>query len=474
MKKKLISLLLLASLAFGTVFGMSSCVDEPTSSSSPSSSVDEGVLFDPVFDTDYASNVKLDMSSTDTIKKEVTVRAFIDGDTTHFNVSNMSGMHQAVLDLGYYKARYAAVNTPESTGTIEKWGKDASDFTKEKLSSATSIVIESDTNAWEPDSTGERFLTWVWYKTEGETEYRNLNIELLQYGLALPSKTDDVKYSSACRDAIAQARSMNLYLYSNKVDPDFYTGDAIPMTLKELRTNIAEYVGKRVAVEGVISAYNSNSVYVEAYDEETDCYYGISAYCGFDPVVNNAVKPGYRMRMVGVVSYWETGGTYQLNDLKYDRRDEDNPNNIKRLDEEMHEAAYTELDYTTFTSSASIEREVETEDGDIVVTREQVDYAELIMSTSVSFKNLTVVDTYTTSTGDSKGAFTLTCEDEDGNEIIIRTSVMKEEGNVIVTADRYMDKTIDVKGIVGYHASDYNDFDYQIMVFTTSSITIHE
>ncbi len=472
MKKKLISLLLLISLAFGTVIGASGCVDEPTSSS-PSSSTDEGVLFDPVFDNDYASQVKLDMSSTDTVKKEVTVRTFIDGDTTHFNVNNMSGMHQAVVDLGYYKARYAAVNTPESTGTIEKWGKDASDFTKEKLSSATSIVIESDTNTWVPDSTGDRFLTWVWYKPEGETEYRNLNIELLQYGLALPSKTDDVKYSSACRDAIAQARSMKLYLYSNKVDPDFYTGEALPMTLKELRTNIAAYVGKRVAVEGVIAAYNDNSVYVEAYDEETDCYYGISAYCGFDPVINNAVKVGYKMRMVGVVSYWDVGGTYQLNDLKYDRRDLENPNNIKRLDDKLYEAAYTELDYTTFTGSASIERETVTEDGDIVITQEQVDYAELIMATSVSFKSLTVVDTYTTPTGDSKGAITLTCEDEDGNEIVLRTSVLKED-NVVVTADRYEGKTIDVKGIVGYHASDYNDFDYQIQVFSTANITIHE
>ena len=36
---------------------------------------------------DYASVVKLDATSN-TLKQEVTVKSFIDGDTTHFNVSN--------------------------------------------------------------------------------------------------------------------------------------------------------------------------------------------------------------------------------------------------------------------------------------------------------------------------------------------------------------------------------------------------
>ena len=107
---------------------------------------------------DYASRVKLDMSSN-TAKQEVTVKMFIDGDTTHFYVPT------SVNESGVLKARYLAINTPESTGKIEEWGKKASTFTKEKLSSATSIIIESETNIWDPDSTGDRFLSWVWYIT---------------------------------------------------------------------------------------------------------------------------------------------------------------------------------------------------------------------------------------------------------------------------------------------------------------------
>ena len=60
---------------------------------------------------DYVEKVKLDMSS-DTLKQEVTVKFFIDGDTTHFNVP-------VSLDkTGVMKARYLAVNTPESTGAL--------------------------------------------------------------------------------------------------------------------------------------------------------------------------------------------------------------------------------------------------------------------------------------------------------------------------------------------------------------------
>ncbi|MBP3378822.1 MAG: hypothetical protein J6L96_08740 [Clostridia bacterium] len=103
---------------------------------------------------DYAALLKLDMSS-DTLKEVVTVKTFIDGDTTHFYVP------ESVMEGGVLKARYLAINTPESTGKIEEYGKAAAAFTKEKLSSAVSIIVESDDGKWNADSTGDRFLAWV-------------------------------------------------------------------------------------------------------------------------------------------------------------------------------------------------------------------------------------------------------------------------------------------------------------------------
>ena len=78
----------------------------------------------PAQHLDYAASVKLDMS-TDTAKQEVTVKTFVDGDTTHFHVPT------SVMSNGVLKARYIAINPPESTGKIEEWGKAAAAFTKE-------------------------------------------------------------------------------------------------------------------------------------------------------------------------------------------------------------------------------------------------------------------------------------------------------------------------------------------------------
>ena len=74
---------------------------------------------------DYASSVKLDMT-TSTAKLEVTVKSYVDGDTTHFYVP------EDVMESGVLKGRYLAINTPESTGKIEEYGKKAAQFTKEK------------------------------------------------------------------------------------------------------------------------------------------------------------------------------------------------------------------------------------------------------------------------------------------------------------------------------------------------------
>ena len=104
---------------------------------------------------DYAASVKLNPDNG-CKQEEVTVKQYIDGDTVHFHSKEIAG--------GVLKARFLAVNTPESTGKIEEFGKTAAAFTKEKLMSATSIIVESDTANWDADSTGGRYLVWIWYK----------------------------------------------------------------------------------------------------------------------------------------------------------------------------------------------------------------------------------------------------------------------------------------------------------------------
>lgn len=404
---------------------------------------------------DYAASVKLDMGST-TVKVEATVKAFVDGDTTHFNVP------ASVMETGVLKARYLGINTPESTGKIEEWGKKASKFTREKLSNATSIVIESDTAEWNADSTGDRYLVWVWYKTADSEEYRNLNIEILQEGLAIASNSANNSYGSTCMKAINQAKELKLNINSGEKDPDFYYGDIVELTLKELRANTEAYSGMKVAFNGIVSANNgNNSVYVEQYDAETDMYYGFAIYYGFNLSGDglSILTPGNEVRIVGSLQYYETGGTWQIADVSYREMKPNDPNNIQTLST-GHSAAYVTTDADKFVN-AKVEVLVNDE-------KKTFNYAEMALGTSISMENLKVVDVYTTSNEESssKGAMTLTCE-VNGIKIDVRTTVFRDENGNLITKDAYLGKTIDIKGIVDYFSGEY-----QIKVFSPDNIIV--
>ena len=405
---------------------------------------------------DYVSLLTLRMDS-ETVKAEATVKTFVDGDTTHFYVDDPS------IEGGVFKARYLAVNTPESTGKIEEYGKKASNFTKEKLSSATSIIVESDNETWNKDSTGSRTLAWVWYKTDDMTEYRNLNLEILQNGLALASNTGGNRYGDTCLAALNQAKQQKLNLYSGEKDPDFYYGSAVELTLKELRANTSAYEGMKVAFKGIIATNSgTQGVYVEDFDAETGLNYGIYIYYGhsLSGMGLDVLSVGNEARIVGTVQYYEGGGTWQVSDLNYQMMRPKDPDNIQKLST-GHSAAYTPLSLEDFLNgTVSLQGEEET------IT---VPYAQAILNTSVSLDGLKVTSAYTTDDEDSssKGAMTLTCE-KDGKTVTIRTAVLTDESGNLITQDAYLDKTISVKGIV-----DYFDGNYQIKVFSAKNITIN-
>ena len=453
-KSKFLAALLICALFIGCLAGCGNgSVTEETAAPTQTDPVQtEASLGEFV---DYAAAVKLEMS-TDTVKQEVSVKTFIDGDTTHFHVPS------SVISTGVLKGRYLAINTPESTGKIEEFGKKASAFTKEKLSAATSIIVESETGVWDPDSTGDRYLVWVWYKTADSDEYRNLNIEILQNGLAIANNTAGSRYGETAIAALNQAKAFKLNIYSGEPDPDFYYGEAVELTLKELRTNIESYNGIKVAFNGVITVNNDNSVYVEQYDSETGLYFGIPVYYGFNlngPGLD-ILSVGNEVRIVGSVQYYEAGGTYQVSDLSYRMMKPDDPGNIQMLSQDNAPA------YVTTSADTLLGSTVEVLVGEEYKT---FDYAALAMGTSVEMKGLKVVDAYTTTneSSASKGAMTLYCE-VDGIPVTVRTVVLLDENGELITQDAYVGKTVDVKGIVDYFSGEY-----QIKVFTADNIIVH-
>lgn len=400
---------------------------------------------------DYASQVRLNMNS-ETLKVEVTVGAFVDGDTTHFSVDSPNFPHD------WMKARYIGLNTPESTGKIEEYGKKASKFTREKLENASSIIVESDDGNWNVDSSGGRYLVWVWYRNSDSEPYRNLNIELLQNGLAAAYSTANNRYGTVAMAALNQAKEQKLNLYSGQKDPDFYYGDAVELTLKELRLNVETYDGIKVAFEGVITMNDGSSIYIEDYDPETELYYGISVFYGYNLPGKGLeiLSVGNRSRIVGTVQYYENGGIYQVAGLTYKQMKPKDPGNIQKISD-GHKGAFVLTDARTFDSVVTIT----TDDGS-----RDYPYAYLAMDTTIEMHGLKVLDIKTESNPDSSsyGAMTITCEN-DGFEVIVRTAVLTDSNRNLITQDAFEGKTINVRGVVSHH-DDY----YEIKVLSAKDI----
>ena len=402
---------------------------------------------------DFAASVALDMSS-ETVKAEARVHTYVDGDTTHFTVSD------SAFPYGILKARYIGINTPESTGKVEPWGKQASRFTREKLEGAAGIIVESDTGEWNTDSTGSRQLVWVWYTPDG-THWRNLNIELLQEGLAIANSSAQNRYGDTCMAAIAQARSAGLRVYSGERDPEFYYGDAVEVTLRELRLNAGSYEGVKVAFEGVVTVNHSNSVYVEALDEETGLHFGLPVYYGYNLSGGGMeiLRAGNLVRIVGTFQYYEAGGAWQVAGITYRMMKPDDPGNI-RLISSGHGIPWTETD-----AAVLMEGTVALEPGEEDEGYEEYgefDRAFLSQATTVAVSPLTVQGGYTS----IPGTATLWCL-SGRTEVQLHLDGALNENGVPYTVDELRGKTVSVRGVVGK----YNG-DYQIDVFTPDGLKV--
>ena len=407
-----------------------------------------------VLDEDLAGMLKFNENS-DTVKAEVTVKSFIDGDTTHFFVPT------SISEDGVLKARFLAVNTPESTGKIEEWGKKASEFTASKLSSASSIIIESDDGTWNLDSTGSRYLVWIWYRSGEDQDYRCLNLELLEEGLALPSSSANNRYGSWCQRAIQEAKSLGLNIYSKEKDPDFFYGDALEVTLKELRTNPSFYDGKKVAFDCIVTRNWNNSVYVEAYDEETGSSFGITVYYGYSLSGSGLeiLQVGNRVRIVGTMQYYAAGDSYQISGLKYREMKKDDPGNIRLLEKgvEILPRVVTPENLNKGVVEVIVE-------DDIV----PLTLSDALLGTLVEIRGISVDEVYVTTKEESAsfGAMTMTCT-KDGESIQIRTLPLYEDGELLTERD-FLGFVIDVTGVL-----DTYEGKSQIRVFSIDDITVY-
>lgn len=367
---------------------------------------------------DFATMVTLDTSD---LKKDfdktgrglVTVEQFIDGDTVHFwNYS-----HTELI-----KARFVAIDTPESTGKVEPWGKPASKYTKSKLEKAAEIALESNVEGESPlDSTGDRYLAWVWYRPEGSDTWRNLNIEILSDGLAMGKSTSSTRYGTVAMNALTSARTEKLNLYSGKNDPLFYYGATVELSIKSLVMNKSSYNATKVRFEGVVTKESGGGIYVESFDEDTQQKYGVYVYGGYASLAPKFLVPGYRLSITGTADDNENFG-FQVSGLSFS------------------------LINPTDDDTKILEKDVEVKP--VLITADDLNHNETLENTFVRLEDLKVQSIYTTqSTTDSNGAMTLTCTSADGKTVTVRTVKLTNDDGETVTEDYFRGKTISCNGI---------------------------
>lgn len=246
---------------------------------------------------------------------EATVVAYTDGDTTRFLLSNGE---QIVV-------RYYSVDTKESTGDVEKWGKAASNFTKDQLKKAEKVVLEATDSTAQHDSYGVRYLGYVWYREAANQDFKCLNLELVENGYSenTGSATDKFPYNSYFDKANKFAQSIKLRLYSDLDDP-LFSKDPIPMTIKEFRENPDAYYnsdtesGSKVKITGYLASLHisSSGTYTFTASQVIDGQvYNIDLYAGYVSAAASSMPIGHLYEIVGLVA--KHNGSYQLSGISY-------------------------------------------------------------------------------------------------------------------------------------------------------------
>lgn len=310
---------------------------QPADSSSASSSASSSVAA-----IDYVSDGSVKLTQeysgheflTDGIG-QVTLMTPIDGDTAHFKNANGGG--------DTIKIRFYGIDTPESTGNVEPYGKQASNFTKEKLNAASSngtIVISStftEYKAPDPDSTGSRYLGLVWISLDKKNAPKEdlvlLNLWIVQEGLSYTKNVAAIpQYVDTFYAAEAQAEVLKLKMWSGEDDPYYNYGDYEDVSLldvkKELEICFADsthknkYDNKKIRFTGTVVGYSNNILYVQEFYpyDDTDLskggdYAGINIFTGMKAIPSKYTKVNTYLEICGLAQDSENFG-FQVTDTE--------------------------------------------------------------------------------------------------------------------------------------------------------------
>ena len=463
-----------------------------TQNPSGSESAPESESTEPVW-VDYVHNgeVKLgyDYKNRDFYKDgigQVELKTSIDGDTAHFKPLVTTTSKENI------KARYFGVDTPESTGKVQPWGKGASKFNKEKLESANkngTIVISSAQDGYglpNPDSTGERYVSLVWiHESKKDAPYDELvllNLWIVQEGWSWVKNVNDMpQYVEVFSAAQAQAEEYQLHLFSPDPDPDFNYGEYEDTSLLDIKIELEKsfadpnyenkFDGKKIRVVGTVTGYSNHILYIQNfYTAENGArtaegeYAGINIFTGMSAIPGKYKKPGTYIQVCGLAQDSENFG-FQMTDT---------------------EGHFPSVESTATENDCKIL--IKAEDNTDEFALNTFEYTSSQLSTLTSNKNIDCLFGYVEVTN------TVVCSDvyinNSGDEFTLSFSGCSWEvyiafgyqgdpdypNYVFKTKSDFVGKTFEVSGIYTYHQYlNYNNqkvVDFQIVPRSTSDLVL--
>ena len=248
-----------------------------------------------------------------------TLKSTTDGDTANFEVA---GYSETV------RLRFLGINTPESTAKVEPWGKKASLFVKHILETAHTIVLINDVNVFEErDSSGNRHLGFIWYKSAADADFRLLNLEIVEQCYSRNFLFTDSTIAPY-REKFEQAEARGVecgYRVHGTDDPGYdYSEDVEEPTIRYLRDHYDEFgiteggsSGKQLIISGLVIGQMGDSMVlrdITDIDDVTGEYCSMYAYAGYNTSLASVVSVGDVIKIYARATMYNNN--IQLSDLK--------------------------------------------------------------------------------------------------------------------------------------------------------------
>lgn len=468
--KNLLAFLALISLA---VVGCKDNRSEAPSDVASISEQEEGSQSVSISTVDYTEEAKLLLDYENKVFvrdgiAKATLKTPIDGDTAHFYTQNGS-------ESETIKARFFGIDTPESTGAVQPYGKGASNFTKHILEEAQengTIVISAPTDEYKApsfDSTGTRYVTCVWVNTEKKdapfNELKLLNLMLVQEGWSNVKNVSDMpRLSPIFYKAEEQAMNLKLNLFSGEPDPLFNYGDYRDISLLDVKREIVAcldnpnrenaFTNVNIRITGVVTGYANNILYLQDYFSREDGgqyeygeYAGINFFTSMSSIPTKYTTRGAYISVCGVTTdglfgFQVSGGSFPVrskdeNDAKVIIKHEDNndPTDIEHYCK-VFEMAPRELKGDKF--------------------------KEVLYSPITLTENVTVVEAYM----DDSKKITLTLSDSSGAVLPFQVYIAfnyKNQYGAIYSDSDFVGKKFKVNNaVLAYHKTAKGKIEYQL------------